>query len=262
MDVVYPHCCGLDVHEQLIVACGLHASESGRPRKEVRTFGTMTDQLLTLADCLAEQAVTHVAMEATGSYWKPVWNLLEGSFTLLLANAQHIEAVPGRKTDVKCAEWIADLLRHGLLKPSFVPDRTQRELRVLTRYRTSLFRERSAEANRLQKVLEGANLKLGDVATNVLGRSGREILERLVAGAPDVDAAALAQLAKGRLREKISPLERALTGRVAPHQRFLLAQQLAHIDALDEIIERVSAETAARRRPWKRRWRGWTASPA
>jgi transposase len=249
MEVVHPRCCGLDVHKQLIVACVLRSAETARAQKEVRTFGTMTDQLLALGDWLEAQGVTDVAMEATGSYWKPVWNLLEGRFNLLLANAQHIKAVPGRKTDVKDAEWIADLLRHGLLKPSFVPDRAQRELRELTRYRTSLIRERSAEANRLQKVLEGANLKLGDVATNVLGRSGRDILEQVVAGATEADAALLAQLAKGRLREKIPQLERALAGRVAAHQRFLLAQQLAHVDFLDQAIDRVSAEIADRLRP-------------
>jgi transposase len=186
-------------------------------------------------------------MEATGSYWKPIWNVLEGAFDLLLANAQHIKAVPGRKTDVKDAEWIADLLRYGLLRPSFVPDRAQRELRELTRYRTSLVQERAAEASRLQKTLEGANLKLGDVASNVLGRSARAMLEQLVAG--QTDAVALAQLARGRLREKIPQLERALAGRVAPHQRFLLAQQLAHLAYLDAAIERVSAEVAERLRP-------------
>jgi transposase len=250
MDVVHPRCCGLDVHKQTVVACVLLSTPSGQPSRTVRTFGTLTDELLALGDWLASEGVTHVALEATGSYWKPVWNLLEDRFELLLANAQHIKTVPGRKTDVKDAEWIADLLRHGLLKPSFVPDRPQRELRELTRYRTSLVRERSAEANRLQKVLEGANLKLGDVATDVLGRSARQMLERIVAGATDAEAAALAQLARGRLREKIPQLERALAGRVAPHQRFMLAQQLAHIDFMDETIERVSAEIAERLRPF------------
>jgi transposase len=248
MDVVHPRCCGLDVHKQTVVACVLLSEPTGGPpQRTVRTFGTMTDELLALADWLAAEGVTHVAMEATGSYWKPVWNLLESSFDLLLANAQHIKAVPGRKTDVKDAEWIADLLRHGLLRPSFVPDRAQRELRELTRYRTSLVQERAAEASRLQKTLEGANLKLGDVASNVLGRSARAMLEQLVAGQTDVGV--LAQLARGRLRTKIPQLERALAGRVAPHQRFLLAQQLAHLDYLEEAIERVSAEVAERLRP-------------
>jgi transposase len=248
MDVVHPRCCGLDVHKQTVVACVLCSGPTGGPpQRTVRTFGTMTDELLALADWLAAERITHVAMEATGSYWKPIWNLLESSFDLLLANAQHIKAVPGRKTDVKDAEWIADLLRHGLLRPSFVPDRAQRELRELTRYRTSLVQERAAEASRLQKTLEGANLKLGDVASNVLGRSARAMLEQLVAGQTDVGV--LAQLARGRLRTKIPQLERALAGRVAPHQQFLLAQQLAHLDYLDEAIERVSAEVAERLRP-------------
>ena len=248
MDVVHPRCCGLDVHKQTVVACVLLSEPTGGPpQRTVRTFGTMTDELLALADWLAAEGITHVAMEATGSYWKPIWNLLESSFDLLLANAQHIKAVPGRKTDVKDAEWIADLLRHGLLRPSFVPDRAQRELRELTRYRTSLVQERAAEASRLQKTLEGANLKLGDVASNVLGRSARAMLEQLVAGQTDVGV--LAQLARGRLRTKIPQLERALAGRVAPHQRFLLAQQLAHLDYLAEAIERVSAEVAERLRP-------------
>jgi transposase len=224
MDVVHSRCCGLDVHKQTVVACVLNSSQTGQLHKTVRTFGTLTDELLALGEWLTSEVVTHVVLEATGSYWKPVWNLLEGRFELLLINAQHIKAVPGRKTDVKDAERIADLLRHGLLKPSFVPHRPQRELRELTRYRTSLVEERSAEANRLQKVLEGASLKLGDVASDVLGQSARQMLGRIVAGATETEAAALAQLARGRLREKITHLERALTGRVAPHQRFMLAQ--------------------------------------
>jgi transposase len=249
MEVVYPRCCGLDVHKRTVVACLIVPGADGQPHKEIRTFETLTDDLLQLADWLAEQGVTHVAMEATGVYWKPVWNLLEGNdVTLLLVNAAHIKAVPGRKTDVRDCEWIADLLRHGLLRGSYVPDRPQRELRELTRYRTSLIRERTAEVNRLQKTLEGANIKLAAVATDVLGKSGREILAELVAGV--TDAAALAQLAKGKLREKIPQLERALAGRLGPHQRFLIAQQLAHIDFLDEMIAQVSQEIAERMRPF------------
>ncbi len=180
-------------------------------------------------------------------YNKPIYNLLEDRFTLLLVNARHIKQVPGRKTDVKDCEWIADLLRHGLLRASFVPDRPQRELRELTRYRTSLVEERSAEVNRLQKTLEGANIKLADVASDVLGVSGRQMLERLIAG--ETDAAALADLARRRLRAKRPQLEQALTGRMGPHQRFLLGRQLAHIDALDALIAAVSAEIAERLRP-------------
>jgi transposase len=244
MDVVYPCCCGIDVHKKTVVACVIVQGQKGQPSKAIRTFGTMTDELLQLADWLTAERVTHVALEATGVYWKPLWNLLEGNFELLLANPQHIKAVPGRKTDVKDAEWIADLLRHGLLRASFVPNRSQRELRELTRYRTALVRERTRETNRLQKTLEGANLKLGDVASNVLGVSGRAMLEGLVAG--NSDATKLADLARGKLREKRAALERALSGQIGPHQRFLLAEQLFHIDALNAAIERVSAEIAER----------------
>jgi transposase len=244
MDVVYERCCGLDVHKQSVVACRVAPGPDGAPRKQVRTFGTMTADLLGLSDWLAEAAVTHVAMESTGVYWKPIWNLLEGSFELVLANARHIKAVPGRKTDVRDCEWIADLLRHGLLSGSFVPDRAQRELRELTRYRTSLVRERTAEANRLQKTLEGANIKLAAVATDILGASGRAMLAALVEGT--ADAATMADLAKGRLREKLPQLERALAGRFGPHQRFMVAEQLAHLDFLDAAISRVSQEVAER----------------
>ncbi len=193
MDVVYPRCCGLDVHKRGVVACLVTPGADGAPTKEVRAFTTMTDDLLALADWLAAAGCTHVAMESTGVYWKPVYNLLEDGFALLLVNARHVKAVPGRKTDAKDCEWLADLLRHGLLQASFVPDRPQRELRELTRYRTSLVRERTAAANRLQKTLEGANIKLAAVATDVLGKSGRAILAALIDG--QTDAAELAQLA-------------------------------------------------------------------
>jgi transposase len=247
MEVLYERCCGLDIHKKSVVACLIVPGSTGKPAKEVRSFGTMTDELLHLADWLAANAVTHVAMESTGVYWKPVWNLLEDQFALLLVNARHVKAVPGRKTDARDCEWLADLLRHGLLRPSFVPDRPQRELRELTRYRTSLVQERSAEVNRLQKTLEGANIKLGDVATDIMGLSSRQMLAALVGG--ETDAAMMAQLAQGRLREKLPALERALAGCIGPHQRFLLARQLAHIDFLDASIAEVSAEIAERLRP-------------
>jgi transposase len=239
MEIVYPRCGGLDSHKQLVVACLITPGDDGAPRKEVRSFGTMTDDLLALADWLVDAGCTHVAMESTGVYWRPLYNLLEGSFTLLLVNAQHIKAVPGRKTDVRDCEWIADLLRHGLLRASFVPERPQRELRDLTRYRTALVQERSAEVNRLQQSLEGANIKLAAVATDIMGKSGRQIL------------AALAQVAKGRLREKIPDLERALVGRFGAHQRFLVARQLAHIDYLDGAIAELSAAIAERLSPFE-----------
>jgi transposase len=249
MEVVYSRCCGLDIHKDLVVACRITPGERGRPTKEVDSFGATTDEILRLGDWLAEVGCTHVAMESTGVYWKPIWNLLEGSFELLLVNAQHVKTVPGRKTDVQDSEWLADLLRHGLLRASFVPDREQRELRELTRYRASLVRERTAEVNRLQKTLEGANIKLGSVATDIMGKSGRQMLEQLVAG--QTDPAALADLAKGKLRTKIPTLERALVGRFGAHQRFLVRQQLAHIDYLGEGITRLSAEIAERVRPFE-----------
>jgi transposase len=249
LDIVHERCCGLDVHKRSVVACAIIPGPDRVPAKQIRTFGTMTPDVLQLADWLVELQVTHVAMESTGSYWKPVWNLLEHSFELLLVNAQHMKAVPGRKTDVKDCEWIGDLLRHGLLRASFVPDRFQRELRELTRYRRSLVEERTAEINRLQKTLEGANVKLASVASNVIGKSARAMIELLLAGS--VDVARIAQLARGKLRVKIPQLEQALAGEVGPHQQFLIAQQLAHIDFLDDALEHVNAEIQERMRPYE-----------
>jgi len=244
MEVVHAQCCGLDIHKRFVTACVRTPNQ-----RETREFSTLTNDLLRLGDWLAEFGVTHVAMESTGVYWKPIWNLFEEDFTLLLVNAHHIKAVPGRKTDVKDAEWIADLLRHGLLRGSFVPDRAERELRELTRYRTSLVRERSAEVNRLQKTLEGANIKLASVASEVLGKSGRAMVEGLIAG--ETDGAVLAELAKGQLRQKREALTEALSGRLNGHQRFLLAQQLAHVDFLETQIATVSEQIAERLRPFE-----------
>jgi transposase len=244
MAVLYERCCGLDLHKRTVVACRVVPGPEGQPHKAIRTFGTMTADRLELADWLGAAGVTHVAMESTGVYWKPVYNLLEAQFTLLLVNAQHVKAVPGRKTDVRDCEWLADLLRHGLLRASFVPARPQRELRELTRYRTALVQERSAESNRLQKTLEGANIQLTAVATSIRGKSAREMLAALVAGVSEPTA--LAELARGRRREKRAALEQALRGSFGAHQRFLVAQQLAHLDALDEAVTEVSTEIAAR----------------
>jgi transposase len=244
MEVVHERCCGLDVHKKTVVTCLVTPGRGGQPTREVRTFSTMTRELLALSDWLRDAGCTHVAMESTGPYWKPVYNLLEGSFTLLVVNAQHIKAVPGRKTDVKDAEWIADLLRHGLLRPSFIPSRPQRELRELTRYRTSLLQEKAAEVNRLQKVLEGANIKLASVATNVVGLSGRTMLAAMLAGEYEVEA--VAGLARGKLRNKIGALKEALEGQLQSHQRFMLAAQLKHIDSLESLIEEVSGEVERR----------------
>lgn len=248
MQVVHERCCGLDVHKKMVVACLLTAGESGRPTKEVRTFSTVTRDLLALADWLGSAGCTQIAMESTGSYWKPVYNILEETFSIVVVNAQHMKAVPGRKTDVKDAEWIADLLRHGLLRASFIPDRASRDLRELTRYRTSLIRERSAEVNRIQKVLEGGNIKLASVASNVVGVSGRAMLTAMIAGVDE--PAALADLAQGRLREKRDLLEVALEGRMTQHQRFLLNVQLRHLVDLDRSIEQVGTEIEARLRPF------------
>ncbi len=248
MDVLHTCCCGLDVHKGTVVACLIH-QEGGQRRKELRTFETMTADLLALADWLHAAGCTHVAMESTGVYWKPVYNLLEGQCTLLVVNAAHIKAVPGRKTDLRDAEWIADLLQHGLLRASFIPARPQRELRDLTRTRTSLIDERSAVVNRLQKVLEDATIKLAGVATDVMGVSGRAILAALLDGTTDPDT--LAELAKGKLRKKRDVLARALSGHVSNHHRLLLTTHLAHADFLDEEIARLSAEIAERLRPFE-----------
>jgi transposase len=249
MDVLYARCCGLDVHKKTVFACRITPGPAGTPHKEVREFTTMSGDILALGDWLAESGCTHIAMESTGVYWKPLYNLLEGRFTLLLVNAQHVKTVPGRKSDVRDCEWLADLLRHGLLRASFVPDQPQREVRELIRYRTSVVRARAAEANRLQKTLEGANIKLAAVATDILGVSGRAMLEALVAGT--TDPVVLADLAQKRLREKIPQLVQALDGRVGAHQRFMIAQHLAQITFFDESIQALSREVAERMRPFE-----------
>jgi len=246
MDIVRPRCPGIDIGKRSLTACVITTDARGTPAKEIRTFGTLTSELLALADWLDTAGVTAVAMESTGSYWKPIWNLLEDRFELLLANAAHLKAVPGRKTDVRDAEWIADLFRHGLLRASFIPPRPERELRELVRYRTTLVRERASEINRLAKVLEGANIKLGSVSTNIGGVSGRAILAALASGT--TDPAVLAELARGRLRRKHDTLVEALAGSVGPHQRFLLATQLHHLADLDALVESLDAEIAGRLR--------------
>jgi transposase len=244
MEVLHERCAGLDVHRDTVVACVI--TPEGR---DVRTFGAVTDGLLELADWLTTLGITHVAMESTGVYWKPVYNLLEGGgLELLVVNARHMRAVPGRKTDVRDAEWIADLLRHGLVRGSFIPDRPQRELRELVRYRRSLIEERGRESQRLHKVLEGANIKLGAVTADLRGVSGRAMLEAIVAGQDDPEA--LAALARGRLRSKHDRLVPALRGLLGEHQRRMLAAQLRHIDSLDAEIATLSADVAERMRPF------------
>jgi len=234
MEVTFTHCAGLDVHKKTIVACSITANAQGEKSVETRTFGTMTEDLLVLSDWLMGQGVTHVAMEATGEFWKPAFNVLEGSVEVWLVNAQHVKNVPGRKTDVQDAEWLAELLRHGLVRASFIPPLPQRDLRDLTRQRAILVQDRATVVNRLQKVLEWANLKLSCVATDITGVSARAMLEAIVQGQSDPQL--LAALAKGRLRHKHAELQRALSGRVREHHRFLIANHLGHLDYLEEQI--------------------------
>ncbi|HKC39265.1 MAG TPA: IS110 family transposase [Gemmatimonadales bacterium] len=244
MEIVYRCCCGVDVHKTFVMACLRRAGQA----PEIQRFGTMTADLEALAAWLAAARCEAVAMESTGVYWKPVYHVLEGTCALLLVNAQHLRMVPGRKTDVQDAEWIADLLAHGLLRGSVIPPAWQRELRDLTRFRATLVQERARLINRLQKILEDANLKLGDVATDVAGVSGRAILHAIAAG--ESDPARLADLAKGRLRAQRARLVAALTGRISAHHRFLLQEHLAHLEALDARVDRVSAAIAERTSPF------------
>jgi transposase len=243
MDITHERCAGLDVHKANVVACIRVAGEGARPRSLVRTFGTATRDLEALAKWLASEEVTHVAMESTGVYWKPVWNILEDGFDLLLCNARDVKQVPGRKTDVKDCEWLAGLLQHGLLPRSFVPPREQRDLRDLCRYRAKLAAMKTSEVNRLHKVLEDANIKLSDVAADVLGASGRSMLQAIVDGESDPDR--LAELAQQALRKKIPALRFALRGRIREHHRFMLRTHLEQIDSIEERISALEARIAA-----------------
>lgn len=240
MRITYERVAGIDVHKKTVVVTRLRVTEEQQVEWETHTFGTTTPELLQAYDWLQEWECQQVALESTGDYWKPVYNLLEEDFEVWVVNAQHVKRVPGRKTDASDAEWLAELLAYGLLQPSFIPPKPQRALRELTRYRTRLIQERSRLVNRVQKLLEGANIKLASVATDLQGVSARAILAELAAG--NTDAEALAELARGRLRNKIPELERALTGKVEPHHRFLLSQQLEHIDFLDEQVAEIEAE--------------------
>jgi transposase len=239
MEVLYQRCCGLDVHKAVVAACII--TPEGR---DIRTFSTMTGDLLKFKEWLLERKVTHVAMESTGVYWKPVYNLLEDSFTVLLANAQHIKRVPGRKTDVKDAEWIAEVMRHGLVRGSFVPDKEQRELRDMVRYRRSLIQERSREVNRIQKLLEGCNIKLSSVASDIAGVSGRAMLEAMVNGIEDPGI--LANMARGTMRRKKASLEESLRGFLSITQKMMLRKQLEHLDFLDKQIAEMDEEINGR----------------
>lgn len=259
MQVVYERCAGLDVHKKTVSAFVSVCESAGSKKQQMRVFGTFTSDLLALADWLKENKVTHVAMEATGVYWRPVWAVLEGQFQQMLVNPQHIKAVPGRKTDAKDCEWIADLLQHGLLKGSFVPPTPIQDLRDLTRYRAELRQSQNRVANRIQKFLEQANIKLSSVASNVLGVSGRQMLEVIIAGQNDAEQ--LAKLARGKLKNKVAELEHALEGRVRDHHRFLLAEYLDEWEALGERITRIEAEIDTQVRPFEQAAVLWQTIP-
>jgi transposase len=244
MQVVYERCAGLDVHKKTVVVCVMLTAPTGKVQQQLRTFATTTTDLLALADWLTAQQVTHVSIESTGVYWRPVFNILEAVCTVILVNAQHIKAVPGRKTDVRDSEWLADLLRHGLLKASFIPPQPIRDLRDLVRYRKSLIYERSAEINRVQKVLETANIKLTSVLSDVMGKSGHAMLEALQAGHSDAEA--VADLARGSLRGKLPQLREALEGRIDAHHRVLLGQMLAHVEFLEKSLHSLLLEIEQR----------------
>lgn len=237
MEVLHPHCAGLDVHKDTVVACVRHMLD-GTVKREARTFKTTTKGLMDLSEWLSTEGCTDIAMEATGVYWKPVWHILaDGEFDLVLANAAHVKNVPGRKTDVNDATWLADLLAHGLIRGSFVPDEPTQEMRDLLRTRKQFARERSSHIQRLQKTLEDANLKLDSVITDIIGLSGRRMIEAIIAG--EVDPSALAALADRRIKASPAALEAALRGRVTPHHRFMLRLHLQQIDALTAAIAEI-----------------------
>lgn len=237
MDVIYERCCGIDVHKNMLMACIF----VGVRKKEIQKFGTMTDDILKMVEWLKSLDCQIVAMESTGVYWKPVYNLLESEgIETIVVNAQHIKAVPGRKTDVKDAEWIADLVRHGLVKASFIPSREQRELREIVRYRNETVNERARELNRIQAVLEGANIKLSSVITDISGQTGMEILKAIIKGT--TDPVLLSNLAKGSVVNKIPELQKALKGSIGIHQRQMLHHQMEHIEFLSKQISEMDEE--------------------
>jgi transposase len=240
MAVVHERCAALDVHKKTVTVCARRVDPGGRVQHEVAQFGTMTRELLALGDWMRERGVTQVAMESTGVFWKPIWNVLEGQFTLMVCNAQHVKQVPGRKTDITDCEWLAQLLQYGLLRGSFVPPRPLRELRDLTRLRAQFTSDRTRVCNRIAKVLEDANIKLGAVASDLFGVSGRSMLESMIAG--DSDPEALAELARRRLRGKIPQLREALYGRITEHHRFLLRTLYAELTGLERGLEALNEQ--------------------
>lgn len=260
MEPIVERACGLDVHQKSVVACVLVGEADRRPKKEVKTFGTTLSDLVELRAWLVEHAVTHVAMESTGVFWKPVYAVLEESgMELIVGNAHHIHNVPGRKTDVKDAEWIADLVRHGLIAKSFVPPKPIRELRDLMRYHRKLVNVRSGERNRLLKLLETANIKLSSVATNVFGKSGMSMLEAIANGQDSGEA--LAELAQGLLKKKKGALCKALDGRVSEHHRFVLRMQLDRLKALEADLAKLDAYVESKMEPYRSQQRALEEIP-
>jgi transposase len=249
MEAIVESCCGLDVHQATVVACLLVGRPDKKPRKEVRTFGTVTAELVRMREWLQAEGCTHVGMESTGVYWMPVYTILEGAFELIIGNATHIKQVPGRKTDVKDSEWIADLLRHGLIRRSFVPPKPLRELRELLRYRRKLVESSTCERNRMLKLLETANIKLSTVVTDVFGVSGRRMLRALLDG--QQTPSQMAELAKGRMRKKLLELTAALDGRVEEHHRFLLGMQLERLEQVETTIERLDHRIDEKLEPYR-----------
>jgi transposase len=249
MEVLHPHCAGLDVHKESVVGCVRHMA-NGKVSTQVKTFKTTTQELMALSDWLSTEGCTHIGMEATGIYWKPVWHILsDGGFELVLANAAHVKNVPGRKTDVNDATWLAELMAHGLIRASFVPDEPTQQMRDLLRTRKQMVRERSSHVQRIQKTLEDANIKLDLVVTDILGLSGRRILEALIDG--QTVPQALASLAHRRIVATVDELEAALRGRVTKHHRFLLKLHLDQIDAIDAAIARLDEEVNANVEPFR-----------
>ena len=249
MEVIHARCAGLDVHKETVVACARIVTHTA-VKQDVATFGTTTTSLLELSDWLERHGVTHVAMEATGAYWKPIWHVLEGSFELVLANAMHVKNVPGRKTDTNDAMWLADLLAHGLIRASFVPPTSIQDLRALTRTRKQLVREKAAHVLRVEKVLQSANLKISSAISNIVGQSGRAVLRAIIAGETEPERL-LAAIGHRRLKASRTQLLEALRGYVTPHHRFLLKLHLEQIDSLDRALATIEAEVGESLRPFR-----------
>lgn len=240
MEAIFERCCGIDVHKKTLTACIMIGKEGKITKKEIRTYSTMTENIEEFRDWLKSEGITHVAIESTGIYWRPVYNILENDIEVILANARHIKNVPGRKTDVADSEWLCKLLRNGLIQGSFIPPQHIRQLRDLTRYRSKLNNSIAAEKNRLQKYLEDANIKLSSVATDTLGVSGRKMIREIIKGNTDRDG--LSELAKGRLRSKIEELKKSFNSRITEHHRMLIEMSLKHIEYIEEMKEKLEME--------------------